>query len=207
MRGNHDAGARALDAIVGGPEWAATAPIDRPYLGVATLYTEAGRGEKARQLLARFDAENPAAKAPNNGYQRAMVLGEIALAENKPQDAMRQFRAASIGEDGAPTGCDACNAFNLGRAFDAASQPDSAITQFIAYLAVTPARRINIDYRALARVEKRLGELYDARHDRQHAIKYYAEFVAQWNTADADLQPGVSSVRKRLAELRGQEGK
>jgi tetratricopeptide (TPR) repeat protein/TolB-like protein len=207
MHGNHDAGARAVDAIIGGPEWAAAAPIDRPYLGVATLYAEAGRADKARQLLARFDAEDPAAKAPNNGFQRAAVLGEIALAENKPQEALRQFRAATVGEDGAPTGCDACNAFNVGRAFDAAGQPDSAIAQFTAYLAVPVARRINIDYRALARVEKRLGELYDARHDRQNAIKHYAAFVDQWKTADADLQPGVTSVRKRLTELRSQEGK
>ena len=56
-------------------------------------------------------------------------------------------------------------------------------------------------------MEKRLGELYDARHDRQNAMKYYAAFVEQWKTADADLQPGVSSVRKRLTELRSQEGK
>ncbi|HEY8062801.1 MAG TPA: protein kinase [Gemmatimonadales bacterium] len=207
LRGNHEAGARALDAIVAGQEWAGTAPIDRPYFAIATLYAEAGRADKARQLLARFDAEDPAAKAPSNGFQRAMVLGEIALAENKPQEALRQFRAATIGEDGAPTGCDACNAYNLGRAFDAAGQPDSAIAQFTAYLAVPIARRLNIDYRALARVEKRLGELYDAKHDRQNAIKHYAAFVEQWTTADADLQPGVTSVRKRLTELRGQEGK
>jgi TolB-like protein len=207
LRGNRDAGARALDAMVAGPEWAATLPVDRPYFGIATLYAEAGRADKARQLLARFDAENPAAKAPNNGFQRAAVLGEIALTENKPQEAIHQFRLASIGEDGASTGCDACNAYNLGRAFDAAGQPDSAIAQFKAYLAVPIARRTIIDYRALARVQKRLGELYDAKHDRQNAIKHYAAFVEQWQTADADLQPGVTSVRKRLNELRGQEGK
>jgi len=193
--------------MVATPEWAATLPVDRPYFSIATLYAEAGRTDKARQMLARFDAEDPAAKAPNIGFQRAAVLGEIALAENKPQEAIRQFRLASIGEDGAPTGCDACNAFNLGRAFDAAGQPDTAIAQFSAYLAVPPARRLPIDYRALARVEKRLGELYDANHDRQNAIKHYAAFVEQWKTADADLQPGVNSVRKRLTELRGQEGK
>ena len=90
---------------------------------------------------------SPAAKAPNNGFQRAAVLGEIALAENKPQEALKQFRAAMIGEDGAPTGCDACNAFNLGRTFDAAGQPDSAIAQYTAYLAVPIARRLNIDFR------------------------------------------------------------
>ena len=207
LRGNHDAGVRMLDAIVAGPEWSAAAPIDRPYFDVASFYARAGRADKARQILARFDAEDPAAKAPYNGYQRAAVLGEIALAEGKPADALKQFHASTIAEDGAPTGCDACNAFNLGRAFDAAGQPDSAIAQFKAYLAVPVARRLNIEYRALARVEKRLGELYDARHDRQNAINYYAAFVELWKTADADLQPGVTSVRKRLVELRSQEGK
>jgi serine/threonine protein kinase len=59
---------------------------------------------------------------------------------------------------------------------------------------------------SLAAVEKRLGELYDSRHERQKAIEHYAAFVDQWKEADAELQPVVATVRRRLNELRGQEG-
>ena len=41
---------------------------------------------------------------------------------------------------------------------------------------------------ALAAVEKRLGELYDSRNERQKAITHYAAFVEQWRDADAELQ-------------------
>jgi hypothetical protein len=53
---------------------------------------------------------------------------------------------------------------------------------------------------------KRLGELYEARGDRQRALEYYGRFVALWKDADPALQPAVREVRGRMGQLAG-EGK
>lgn len=205
FRGRQAQGAQQLEAISAGRQWAAADPKDRPYFWAATLYARAGRADRARQLLTRYQADDPAgAGAASNQRSLAALNGEIALAEGKPAEALRQFRAGDIEEDGAPTGCEACTAYNLARAFDQSGQPDSAVAAYERYLAVPAPRRP--DALSLAGVEKRLGELYDSRNERQQAITHYAAFVEQWKNADADLQPAVASVKRRLNQLRGQEG-
>jgi tetratricopeptide (TPR) repeat protein len=184
--------------------------MDRPYIPVATLYAFAGQPAKARQLLARFQAED-AGEAKSGFFQRqiAELQGEIALAEGKAGDALPLFRKADVEEDGAPTQCDACTYYNLGRAFDKAGQTDSAQAYFEKYLAVPAVqdRRLPVEGRALATIQKRLGEIYDSKNERQKAIEHYAAFVDQWSAADPDVQPVVASVRKRLTELRSKEGR
>jgi hypothetical protein len=61
-----------------------------------------------------------------------------------------------------------------------------------------------MDGLALARVHKRLGELYDAKGDTANAVKHYAAFTDQWKNADPELQPVVQTVKKRLGELTSQ---
>jgi eukaryotic-like serine/threonine-protein kinase len=204
FRGRQAQGVQRIEAIVAGRQWAAASPEERPYFWTVVLYARAGRLDRARQQLARYLAEDPRARAPANQQSLALVHGEIALAEKNPEEALRQFRAADLEEDGAPTGCEACTHFNLARAFDLAGQSDSTITYFERYLAVPAPRRP--DWSSLAQVEKRLGELYDSRNERQKAILHYAAFVEQWKHADADLQPAVATVKRRLNELRSQEG-
>ena len=46
-----------------------------------------------------------------------------------------------------------------------------------------------------------MGELYEARGDREKAKEYYGRFVALWRDADSDLQPAVQEARARLAQL------
>ncbi len=205
FRGRLTQGAQQVEAIMAGRQWSAAEPQDRPYFWAATMLARAGKPERSRQVLARFRADDPSsAGAASNQRTLAVVLGEIALAEGKAAEALQQFRAGDLEEDGAPTQCEACTLFNLGRAFDAAGQADSVVHYFERYLAVPAARRP--DPQALATVEKRLGELYDSRNERQKAILHYAAFVDQWKGADAELQPVVATVKRRLNELRGQEG-
>ena len=205
FRGRPGPGAQRVEAIMAGRQWTSADPRDRPYFWAATMLARAGKPERARQILARYRAEDPldAAAAPNQ-RQLAAVSGEIALAEGKHAEALAQFRAGDLREDGAPIPCEACTHFNLARAFDAAGQPDSAVSYFERYLAIPAPRRV--DFQALAAVEQRLGELYDSRKERQKAITHYTAFVDQWKRADADLQPAVASVKRRLNELLGQEG-
>jgi hypothetical protein len=53
----------------------------------------------------------------------------------------------------------------------------------------------------LAGTYKRLGELYEAKGDREKAASYYLQFVTLWKNADPELQPKVAEVRRRLARL------
>ena len=154
-----------------GSQWATASPADRPYLGIGALYAVAGRPDRARELLARFEAESPPAKAPATGSERMALQGEIALAEGKFDESIRLFRGSNVAEDGAPISCTACTEFALGRAFDAAGKADSALAHFTAYLELPVARRIQIDYLARAVVEKHLGELYDSRKENARALE------------------------------------
>jgi tetratricopeptide (TPR) repeat protein len=205
FRGRQAQGVQQVESIVAGRQWTAAEPKDRPYFWVTTLFARAGRPDRARQLLARYQAEDPAAaRAPQNGQALAVTAGEIALAEGRSAEALRQFRAGDVEEDGRPTACEGCTAYNLARAFDQAGQADSAIGEYERYLAVPAMARP--DFLDLAAVQKRLGELYDSRNERQKAITHYAAFVDQWKNADAELQPAVQTVKRRLDQLRGQEG-
>ncbi len=210
LRGRPAEGVKRLDAIVAGKGWSESPPTNRPYLNVATLYALAGEPAKARAMLARFKSEDPGeASAAYNVQPIVQLEGEIALAEGKAAEAIPLFRKADLAEDGSPIECDACTYYNLGRAFDKAGQPDSARTYFEKYLTIPPVpdRRLPVEGRALAMIQKRLGEIYDGRNERQKAITHYAAFVEQWKNADADLQPAVASVKRRLAELVAQEGR
>jgi tetratricopeptide (TPR) repeat protein len=105
--------------------------------------------------------------------------------------------------DGPVNECTACLPAALGRAFDQANMPDSAIAYFETYLA-TPALDRTVmdrDPMLLAGVYRRLGELYEARGDRMKAVAYDTRFIDLWKAADPELQPELREVRARLARL------
>jgi tetratricopeptide (TPR) repeat protein len=156
-------------------------------------------------MLARYEQDDPGGfRAKPTQPDLATVRGEIALAEGKPQDALAEFRTENPLNGTGAVRCDGCMAFDLARAYDAAGQPDSALAEYRRYLALPLG--IRRDHEDLAAVRKRLGELYELKGDRKAAIAQYAAFVDQWSHADADLQPAVNEVRKRLGELRSREG-
>jgi tRNA A-37 threonylcarbamoyl transferase component Bud32/tetratricopeptide (TPR) repeat protein len=195
-------GLRRLDDLITSREWTTADPRDRPYAGVARLYAIAGRPDRAQAVLARLAAEDPArSKAPDAQSDLAGARGEIALASGKSDEALREFRAAGTGPDGAPVACQACTDYDLARAFDQAGQSDSALAAFNRYLAVPMPWRFQVDWMADAAVQKRLGELYDSRNDSTDAVKHYTAFIDLWKDADPDLQPVVATVRKRVGEL------
>jgi tetratricopeptide (TPR) repeat protein len=99
--------------------------------------------------------------------------------------------------------CPICIYAELGRAFDQAEMPDSAIAMFERYLSTPHWNRYDLpaDGLQLAAAHKRLGELYERRGDRAKAASHYAKFVELWKDADPDLQPKVREVRARLVRL------
>jgi tetratricopeptide (TPR) repeat protein len=172
-------------------------------LDVANSYAVAGAPERARAILAQYDAwARDSANRQAWLGQRGYTEGAILLAEHRTDDAIRTFRKMDVDTDGLPIGCAFCLSFALGRAYDAANQPDSTIANLERYLA-TPARnRINADSWLLAPIHKRLGELYEARGDAKRAAEHYATFVELWKRADPDLQPKVAEGRTRLERVR-----
>ena len=205
FRGDSGRAIRHLDSVLASPAWVASAPENRPYVTVASLYAMAGRPKQARQLLDAARAAVPYMKAPDAQPVIAETEGDIALAEGRVQDAVRLYRMGAVGPDGAPVGCPACLDYQLGHAFDRAGDPDSALSYFEQYLAVPPIQRLGgLASVSLPLVERRLAELYDGRHQNEKAMEHYTAFVDLWKNADADLQPQVKAAKQRLAELASQ---
>jgi tetratricopeptide (TPR) repeat protein/tRNA A-37 threonylcarbamoyl transferase component Bud32 len=202
FRGRPADGVRLLEQAIASPAWQSAAPVTRPYTWAATMFALAGRPERAQAMLDEFRREGGKwAAAPDSQSVIADVSGEIALAEGKYQDALRDFRKGHLGPDGFPVYCAACADYNLGRVYDRMGESDSAIAHFGAYLASPPSTRDFNDATALAGIQKRLGELYDAKGDTAGAVKHYGAFTELWKDADPDLQPVVQTVKKRLGEL------
>jgi len=191
-----------LDAALVARPLAAVPEQDRPYTWLARIYALAGRPDKARAVLAQFAQIKDTVFLRGRQPDVHEALGEIALAEKHYNDAIVEFRRADLAADGKPANDNPVRVhFNLGRAFDLANQPDSAIAELEAYTTVRYDGRFDDDQFALAGTHKRLGELYDAKGDREKAISHLSKFVELWKNADAELQPAVADAKRRLTKL------
>ena len=168
---------------------------DRPYPMLARAYSMAGRPDRAKAMLAGFDQAHPK-PAFTDAADRHFMVGDIAMAEHRYDDAVREYRAGDL------YNCAVCNLPDIGRAYDLAGKSDSAIAVLGRYAASAPyPARLQTDAWYLAGAHKRLGELYDAKGDRKNAVSHYSKFVELWKNADPELQPKVAEVRKKLARL------
>jgi eukaryotic-like serine/threonine-protein kinase len=174
-------------------------PSARPYLQVASAYSLAGRPDKARQVVALFERGRATVVQTSDAVVRHSMLGDIALAERRYDDAIREWRAADEGT------CVVCALPRLAQAYDLAGQSDSAVAVYERYLSTPQLTSMGIDQWYLASTQKRLGELYEAKGDRQNALSHYLKFVELWKDADPELQPRVAEVRARVARLKDQE--
>ena len=191
-----------LDAALAAEPLSAIAERDRPYSSLARAYAAAGRPDRARAVLSQFAQIKDTALYRSRQWQVHGVLGEIAIAEKRYTEALTEFRLFAVGSDGRPASEDAVTVhFNLGRAFDLLNQPDSAIAHLEAAVADPYFDRLDLEPIVLAGSHKRLGELYDAKGDRERAISHLSKFIELWKNADPELQPAVSDAKRRLAKL------
>jgi eukaryotic-like serine/threonine-protein kinase len=212
LRMQHDraALARELDAALVEAPLASGTEAERLYFPVALAYAHAGRADRARAVLAKYDAEvKDTALRRSQLPERQNVLGEILLAENKPLDATVEFRKSDRLPDGPAHECTVCLPFALARAFDRAGVTDSAIVYYEQFLtAPFPDRLVTwMDPLYRPRFTKRLGELYESRGDVAKAADWYRRFLALWQHADPELQPEVQDSRERLRRLADLEGR
>jgi tetratricopeptide (TPR) repeat protein/tRNA A-37 threonylcarbamoyl transferase component Bud32 len=194
--------AARLDAALAAQPLAELPEADRPYIDVARAYAVAGHADRARALLAQFAQIKDTALYRSRQWQVHAVLGEIAIAEKRFADALSEFKKAAVGSDGQPAFDDPVTShFNLGRAYDLLNQRDSAIVELEAAATQHWSDRLDVDPIILAGSHKRLGELYDAKGDRERAISHLSRFVELWKNADPELQPAVADAKRRLAKL------
>ena len=196
--------AKHLDSALAAVQLRSLSVSKRRYFQLAQAYALADRPDRAKAMLAAFDADVKdttlrGAMEP----QRHWALSEIAIAEHRPRDAADEIRKADMLPDGPADDCARCTYAALARAFDLAGMTDSAIVTFERYLATPYWLRyiMRADGFHLAGTYKRLGELYEAKGEREKAVSNYLKFVALWKNADPELQPKVAEVRRRLARL------
>lgn len=178
--------------------------LNRPYIPLARGYAMARRPADSRRLLAEWERLNPdpGARRPSAPFARR-VLAEIAIAEGRYADAVRELHVARVTP---PLNDQNGDDLELGRAFDLLEQPDSAIHYLERFRraegGISP--RAQTLYRGAAL--KRLGELYEARGDLRTAEARYAEFVQYMDRPEPEYQPMAQEVRGRLQALRGRTG-
>lgn len=191
---------RRLDKAVASAEFATMHPSLRPYLQVAAAYAMAARTDRARAILRRYDREmedTSLKRASQTALQG--VLGEIALAEKRPHDAVEYFRRADLLPDGPVDDCTNCLFFNLGRAFDCAADVDSAISYYERFLTTPHFDRMFYpnDPLKLPWTLSRLARLHQSKGHNTEAARYSARLAELWANADPVLQSYVSNARRR----------
>jgi tetratricopeptide (TPR) repeat protein len=202
-RQEHDRAARRLDAVLARIPIRSRPMLQRPYLFAARLYALAGQPEKARGLLAQHDREvTDTALKRDRIPELQATQAEIALAERRPLEALALFRKSDTLPDGPAGGCAACVQAPIGRAFDAAGMPDSAIVAYESFLTLPGYLLLpEMHPTYLAHSYRRLGELYEQKGEVAKAVDYYRKFVELWKDADPELQPRVAEVRRRITRL------
>jgi tetratricopeptide (TPR) repeat protein len=197
--------------VVGNPE-RAVARFERAIAGLPDdrrsqqifFFASAGQAQRARAMLRREEAQLRDSIDQRFAEPTLHRLrGEVLMAEGKPLEAIRELRASDTTMDGPVNACVICILPSLGIAFDRAGMPDSAIATFERYFETPTPQRLNLDLDVanVPRLSRRLGELYEAKGDRQKAAAHYRRFVDLWQNADPELQPQVAEIRQRLSRL------
>ncbi|HEY4139454.1 MAG TPA: hypothetical protein VGN65_13410, partial [Casimicrobiaceae bacterium] len=203
----HGANARdiaRIDAAVAKYPLRSIAQVDRPYFDLATYYARGGKPDRARSMIAAYNADVvDTAMRRLQAPDLHKALGEIALASNDPRTALAEFRASDIWYDGKPASeCGSCTDFNVARAFDAANMTDSTIAAYERFINTPYWDRLStVDPIGVAGAHKRLGELYEAKGSTGPAITHYQQFVELWKNADPEFQPLVGEVKRKVARL------
>jgi tetratricopeptide (TPR) repeat protein/tRNA A-37 threonylcarbamoyl transferase component Bud32 len=201
LRGQRDRAAKRLDAVTAALPLTSLPELDRPYGDLGVAYAALGRTDRARAVLAQIAQISDTVTRRNRQPDAHRIQAEIALTENRPRDAVTEFQKADSLPDGPVSEDPSVVLYNLGRAFDKANAPDSAMAMFEQFLHCQTIDRLYSDMVYLPLTQRRLGELYEAKGDRARAVAHYTAFVDLWKDADPDLQPQVADVRKKLAGL------
>jgi tetratricopeptide (TPR) repeat protein len=179
-------------------------------------YWLAGRVRDARAELMEIERAADADLRTARDPEFSIARGAVALGEQRFTEAIEFFRRASspvgslshtmLSLHPSPKVCRVCVLPLLGRAYEAADQPDSAIAIYERFLSTGDPDRIFPDGIWRATVLHRLGDLHARQGDTLRATERFAQFVQLWEHADSELQPRVQNTRHRLVQLRRPPG-
>jgi len=195
------AGVRALlDSLVRSPEARAGAWENWRLQGLAFNYAFIGDAARARALqdeigraVARGGAEDSAVYA--NSWGRLSTEAQIEFAKGRPEAALRLIRERQ--RNGRPTR----GLLDVGLAFEAMQQPDSALAAYTQKENARDAGSQFGDPLELAYLRWRAAEVAERLGQKRVAAAWYGKFIDLWRTADPELQPYVKEAKKRLGEL------
>jgi tetratricopeptide (TPR) repeat protein len=173
-------------------------PSERQYPQFAIAYALGGKVDEARGLMEEYARTVPAL-VQKADPERFEALGNIAMAEGRYDEALKNFQATRV-----DNGCTLCGTFEIAAAFAKLGQPDSARAYYEVYLRGADGFRLRVDADHLAATYQRLGELYEAKGDHARAREYYVKLLDLWKTADPELQPIVRDTKERVARLSGE---
>jgi DNA-binding SARP family transcriptional activator len=163
----------------------------------AALYAAAGRPDRARPIIDAISATSDSIALRAIHSLRHTALGEIALAENRPREAMAMFRESDRAADGLPASrCAVCILPALARAAERAGWADSARSYWERYVTTPSLDRLATDQWFLAMGYRRLDALYAEAGDRAKADAYRAKLTELRRSSDADLQRYTSMPRR-----------
>ncbi len=178
-------------------------PEQRDLIQIADLYARAGRPDRARELIADYEATlEPDATQDDRSAQLWGAYGTVAFAEERYDEALRAFQSA---RETSP-GCPVCWFLEVGQTFDRLGLPDSAIAALESYLETPMLYRVQQDAFNLGAVLSSLGQLYEQTGQTDRAIETYDRLLTLWENAGENLQPRVSDLRGRVARLVSEKG-
>ena len=189
-------------------------PITRRYLQFAPVFARLGDTARAQGLMNEFtgmmtERDYPAAGARVRTY---LALATVATTAGRPDDALGQVREGCGITPGTFVACERMAFLEVAEAHDRAGRADSAIAAYRRFVGLqglrlfAPPRSIDVVTPKIAPAWRRLGELLEAKGDKQQAIEAYERFLDFWRDADPDLQPIVRAVSERVARLRRASG-
>ena len=200
LRRDPDGALERIDSALERYPLSSLKPHERPYGGLALLYALTGHQERATDFLAEWDSAVDPTLRGDNGVEEAVARGVLALTENRPQEAIAEFRLADTGP------CEICILPLLGMAFDAAEQPDSVMLVYEKYIETPWLNRLGEnDWWALAGIFERLAGLYELNGNTEKAVHYYNRFVELWQDADPELQPRVAAAQRSIERLSAEQ--
>jgi eukaryotic-like serine/threonine-protein kinase len=186
---------RELDAGIREHPMASFPPGIGPTPSAILAYSRYGLHDRARAMLDARRTEDGKPDEPDR-YVRAVLdanRGNAAAAL-----PIIRVRIDSIF-------CAVCRLVELGRAYEAAGQPDSARAVFERYLTTPAFGRINFESAWRPYVLVHVAGLHETAGDTARALARYAEFVRLWSGADPALQPRVEAARRRIVALKGRD--
>jgi eukaryotic-like serine/threonine-protein kinase len=206
VQGRRDAAVAGVGDLLSRGTLDSLDPLDRPYLPLVRFFAEAGEPDRAREILAAYEAEVPEAFHGADRREFLRARAALRVAEGDGGGAVADLEEASrvppphllpeserlIPIQERP---------EMARAYEAVGRPADAVAALERYLALPTLGRIGLDAFELPAALFRLGELHEALGDPRAAAGYYLWFAELWRSADPELQPKVEEARRRAASV------